>query len=99
MHQNSKEDLEEAVQTSNIYGIAGFWIAMISLVSMFGLVFINKWFFAIGLFSMAISIILSIIGLFQKNNSFAKASIAINVFAILAIILAVAYIATLVPHS
>ncbi|MGL4673434.1 MAG: hypothetical protein ACRCXK_01100 [Wohlfahrtiimonas sp.] len=66
---------------------------------MFGLVFIEKEMFSVGLLGILISTILSIIGLFQKNKSFAKASIAINVFAILAIILLVAFIATLVPHS
>lgn len=99
MNQNLEKDLEQPAKKRFNYSRLSFWIAVVSIICMFGLVFIEKEMFAVGLLGIMVSIILSIIGLFQKNKSFAKASIAINVFAILSIILAVAFIATLVPHS
>ncbi|MGL4673435.1 MAG: hypothetical protein ACRCXK_01105 [Wohlfahrtiimonas sp.] len=100
MNQDPMEDSEQPVKQSNIYGILGFWVSIISIICMFGLIFINKWLFTLGLLGMMISIILSMIGLLHHAKGFAIAGIVINVIILIAvIILVVVFLPMIVAYS
>lgn len=98
--QNSIKDSQEAPQTANIYGTLSIWISIISIILMCSLLSLKSALFTVGLFGIAISSILSIIGLFQRNKRPAIAGAIINaVVLVIIVFFFVVFIPIAVPHS
>jgi len=87
-------------QKPNIYGTLSIWVSIISIILMCSLLSLNSKLFTVGLFGIAISSILAIIGLFQHNKRPAIAGAIINAVVIVIIVFFFAvFIPIAVPHS